>query len=76
MPASVLVCWPVANGWQQHFKCYIFQDNGAVCSVTQISGSSASYAANVVRPNDPRTSNKAEMMSLLAKETWLPREKT
>lgn len=36
-------------------------------AVTQIAGSSASYTANLVHTNDPKTSNKAEVMLLLAK---------
>lgn len=45
-----------------------FRTNRGVCSVTHRPGSSASYAADLVHTNNPKTSHKAEMLSLLAKE--------
>lgn len=46
------------------------------CVFCHTAGSSASYTADLVHTNDSKTSNKAEMMSLSAKEIWLQREKT
>lgn len=50
-------------------------NSGDVCSVTQLAVSSASYTAGLVHTDYSKTSNKAEIMSLSAKEIWLQREK-